>query len=144
MKNSFVIAVDDSPGSGKAVDIAMAQAKRAGADLVVAYVIEWSAYSFNTPEENAERHKRREEEIDRAAGQIVEPVVAKIKAAGLNAEGLVRHGHPAQTLVTLAEENDVSQIFIGRLGASGLKSMLFGSVAANLVQSSTVPVTVVP
>ncbi|MCP5083334.1 MAG: universal stress protein [Alphaproteobacteria bacterium] len=144
MKNSFLIAVDDSPGSGKAVDIAMAQAKRAGADLVVAYVIEWSAYSFNTPEENAERHKRREEEIDRAAGQIVEPVVAKIKAAGLNAEGVVRHGHPAQTLVALAEESDVSQIFIGRLGASGLKSMLFGSVAANLVQSSTVPVTVVP
>ncbi|NNF77968.1 MAG: universal stress protein [Rhizobiales bacterium] len=144
MKNSFLIAVDDSPGSGKAVDIAMAQAKRAGADLVVAYVIEWSAYSFNTPEENAERHKRREEEIDRAAAQIVEPVVAKIKAAGLNAEGVVRHGHPAHTLVALAEENDVSQIFIGRLGASGLKSMLFGSVAANLVQSSTVPVTVVP
>ncbi len=144
MKNSFLIAVDDSAGSGKAVDFAMAQAKRAGADLVVAYVIEWSAYSFNTPEENAERHKRREEEIERAAGQIVEPVVAKVKAAGLNAEGVVRHGHPAQTLVGLAEEHDVSQIFIGRLGASGLKTMLFGSVAANLVQSSTVPVTVVP
>ena len=144
MKNSFLIAVDDSPGSSKAVDIAMAQAKRAGADLVVAYVIEWSAYSFNTPEENAERHKRREEEIDRAEGQIVEPVVAQLKKAGLNAKGVVRHGHPARTIVALAEEHDVSQIFIGRLGASGLTSMLFGSVAANLVQSSTVPVTVVP
>lgn len=85
MKNSFLIAVDDSPGSGKVVDIAMAQAKRVGADLVVAYVIEWSAYSFNMPEENAERHKRREEKIDRAEGQIVEPVVAKLKEAGLKA-----------------------------------------------------------
>lgn len=144
MKNSFLIAVDDSAGSNKAVDFALTQAKRAGADLVVAYVIEWSAYSFNTPEENAERHKRREEEIDRASGQVVEPVVAKLEAAGLNATGSVRHGHPAQTIVELAEENNVSQIFIGRLGASGLKTLLFGSVAANLVQTSSVPVTVVP
>ncbi len=144
MKNSFLIAVDDSPGSNKAVDFATTQAKRAGADLTVAYVIEWSPYSFNTPEENAERHKRREEEIDRASSQIVDPVVAKLKAAGLNAQGMVRHGHPAHTLAAIAEELDASQVFIGRLGASGLKSMLFGSVAANLVQSSSVPVTVVP
>ena len=144
MKNSFLIAVDDSVGSNKAVDFALSQAKRAGAGLVVAYVIEWSAYSFNTPEENAERHKRREEEIDRASGQVVEPVVAKLEAAGLNAQGVVRHGHPARTIVELAEENNVSQIFLGRLGASGLKTLLFGSVAANLVQTSSVPVTVVP
>ena len=144
MKNSFLIAVDDSPGSNKAVEFAQRQAERAGAEVLVAYVIEWSAYSFNTPEENAERHKRREEEIDKATKQIVDPVVAKLKAAGLDAKGLVRHGHPAHTLSEIAESSGVSQIFIGRLGASGLKTMLFGSVAANLVQSSTVPVTVVP
>lgn len=144
MKNTFLIAVDDSHGSNKAADFALAQAKRAGADILVAYVIEWSAYSFNTPEENAERHKRREEEIERATKQIVAPLVAKYKEAGVGAEGIVRHGHPAQALVGIAEENDVAQIFIGRLGASGLKSMLFGSVAGNLVQSSTIPVTVVP
>ena len=144
MKNSFLLAVDDSPGSRKAADFALERAKRGGADIVVAYVIEWSAYSFNTPEENAERHKRREEEIERASKQIVDPVVERLNEAGIKTSGEVRHGHPAQTLASLAEELDVSQIFIGRLGATGLKSMLFGSVAGNLVQCSTVPVTVVP
>ena len=144
MKNRFLLAVDDSPGSSKAAEFALERAKRASADIVVAYVIEWSQYSFNTPEENAERHRRREEEIERATKQIVDPVVEKLNADGVKASGLVRHGHPAQTLCELAEENDVSQIFIGRLGATGLKSMLFGSVAGNLAQSSTIPVTVVP
>ncbi len=144
MKNRFLLAVDDSPGSNKAAEFALERAKRGGADIVVAYVIEWSPYSFNTPEENEERHKRREEEIERASSQIVDPVVKKLGAAGVQVSGVVRHGHPAQTLAALAEEHDVSQIFIGRLGSTGLKSLVFGSVAANLVQSATVPVTVVP
>ena len=144
MKNSFLLAVDGSSCCGRAVDFATERAKRGGASVVVAYVIEWSPYSFNTPEENAERHKRREQELAKATSSIVDPVVKQLKDAGLDAEGVVRHGHPARSLIELAEEHDVSQIFIGRKGATGLKSMLFGSVAANLVQSSPIPVTVVP
>lgn len=144
MKNNFLLAVDGSPGSARAIDFATERAKRGSAKVIVAYVIEWSPYSFNTPEENAERHKRREEELDRATQSIVEPVVAKLTKAGLDVESEVRHGHPAETLIELAEKHDVSQIFIGRRGGSGLKTLLFGSVAANLVQTSPVPVTVVP
>ena len=144
MKNNFLLAVDGSPGSAKALDFATERAKRGSAKVIVAYVIEWSPYSFNTPEENAERHKRREEELDRATQSVVEPDVAKLKKSGLDVESEVRHGHPAETLIELAEKHDVSQIFIGRRGGSGLKTLLFGSVAANLVQTSPVPVTVVP
>ena len=54
------------------------------------------------------------------------------------------HGLVALLLIELAEQNKVDQIIIGRRGESGLKQMMFGSVAANLVQSSPVPVTVVP
>lgn len=144
MKNSFLLAVDGSSGSENAVDFAIDRAKRGGADIVVAYVIEWSPYSFNTPEENATRHKRREEELERATTHVVEPVAAKIKAAGLTVTTEVRHGHTAATLIDLAKQHDVAQIFIGRRGQSGLQQMVFGSVTANLVQSASVPVTVVP
>jgi len=144
MKNSFLLAVDGSSGSEKAIDFAIDRAKRGGADIVVAYVIEWSPYSFNTPEENATRHKRREEELERATTHVVDPVVAKVKAAGINVATEVRHGHTAATLIDLAQQHDVAQIFIGRRGESGLQQMMFGSVTANLVQSASVPVTVVP
>ena len=49
-----------------------------------------------------------------------------------------------RTLIELANERGVAQIIIGRRGEGGLKQMMFGSVAANLVQGSSVPVTVVP
>jgi len=144
MKNTFLLAVDGSSGSEKAIDFVIDRAQRGGAKVIVAYVIEWSPYSFNTPEENEQRHKRREEELARANSTILEPVAAKLKKAGLDVETVVDHGNPARTVVELADKYDAAQIFIGRTGETGLKTLLFGSVVANLVQTSTVPVTVVP
>ncbi len=144
MTNTFLLAVDGSAGSDRALNFAMERAKLGNADIVVAYVIEWSPYTFNTPEENAERHKRREEEIAKAEQGVVVPVSEKISKAGISCSSVVSHGHPAETLARLAEKHKAAQIFIGRRGESGLKSMLFGSVVANLVQTSPVPVTVVP
>ena len=44
--------------------------------LLLTYVIEWTPYSFHTPEALAERHKRRESEIERANSSILEPQVS--------------------------------------------------------------------
>ncbi|MGI9386726.1 MAG: universal stress protein, partial [Methyloligellaceae bacterium] len=63
---------------------------------------------------------------------------------GVGVDAVVHHGHPAETLVDLAKEHDAAQIFIGRKGHSRIATLLFGSVAGSLVQTSPVPVTVVP
>ncbi|MCU9849792.1 universal stress protein [Defluviimonas sp. WL0024] len=144
MSNTVLLATDGSPGSARALDHAMERAGKSGARVLVAYVIEWSPYSFNTPEENALRHTRRESEIERARATIVDPALARLRAAGIDCEGIVQHGHPAKTLAEIAEEHGAAQIVIGKQGQSGLKAMLFGSVAGNLVQLATVPVMVVP
>ena len=144
MTNTFLLAIDGSPGSQNAIDFAAARAKAGGAKVIVVYVIEWSPYSFNTPEENEMRHKRREEEIEKAMSTIVQPVAAALKDDGIEVETIVHHGNPARTVAELAVSNNAAQIFIGRTGEAGLKTMIFGSVVANLVQTSKVPVTVVP
>jgi len=144
MADTLLVGIDGSDGGSRAADFAAKCAKSGKARLVVAYVIEWSPYSFNTPEENEQRHKRREEEISRAESGILQPLVASLKKAGVNAEGVVRHGHAAEVLSALAVEHKASQIFIGRRGLSKLQAMLFGSVAGSLVQISPVPVTVIP
>jgi nucleotide-binding universal stress UspA family protein len=125
------------------VDFASARAKAGGARLILAYVIEWSPYSFNTPQENEERHKRREEEIARAESHLT-PLLAEMRAQGIEVESIVRHGHAAEVLSQIASEAGAVQIFIGRRGVSKIAAMLFGSVAGSLVQVSPVPVTVVP
>ncbi len=144
MTDTFLVGVDGSDCGERAAKFAAKQAKDCDARLVVAYVIEWSPYTFNTPEENEQRHRRREEEIARAEIEVLRPTVASLKKAGARAEGVVRHGHAAQVLSALAEEHGVSQIFIGRRGLTKLQAMLFGSVAGSLVQISPVPVTVIP
>lgn len=143
MSNTFLLAVDGSPSSEKAVAYAASRAKSEQAKVVIAYVIEWSPYTFNTPQENEERHQRREEELARAASMVT-PTAEKLEADGIEVDTEVRHGNIADVLISLAEENNAGQIIIGRGGEAGLKARLFGSVVANLVQSSPVPVTVVP
>lgn len=144
MTDSYLIGVDGSESSHRAADLGGGHARAAGARVVVAHVIEWSPFSFNTPEENEQRHKRREEELDRAHDEVLDPLVSKLKAAGLEVQGVVRHGHVAEVMAALAKEFGASQIFVGRRGHSRIQSLLFGSSAGALVQIAPVPVTVVP
>ena len=144
MTNTFLVAVDGSAGSLRAAEYAAGSAKASKAKLILAYVIEWSPYSFHTPEELAERHKRREEEIERAQSTVLGPVLKSMKDMGVDAETIVKHGHPSESLIDLAKDRNAAQVFIGRKGESRMASLLFGSVAGSLVQTSPIPVTVVP
>ena len=144
MSNTILVAIDGSEGSKRALVAAVEQARLTSAELVLSYVIDWSPYSFHTPQELEERHQRRESEIQRAKDVVLHPEAAALSESGLTVNTVVRHGKIAETLNTLAEEHNASQIFVGRHGESGLKAIIFGSVPAALVQSATVPVTVVP
>lgn len=144
MDDIYLIGIDGSNEGQRAADFAAARALQCGARLVLAYVIEWSPYSFHSAEELATRHQRRETEIERAKTEVLEPIRDRLMASGLHVSAEVRHGHPAKTMVELAHETGARQIFIGRKGSTGLGSMLFGSVAGTLVQIAPVPVTVVP
>ena len=59
MDNVVLLAVDGSAGSDRALDHALKRAKTAGSKLVIAFVIEWSPYTFNTPEEKLWFHMNR-------------------------------------------------------------------------------------
>ena len=144
MSSVLMVGIDCSECADRAVDYAAELAQKSNALLYVTHVIEWSPYSFSTVEENANRHKRRDEEILRAHAEIIDPVVKRLKSAGLNVKGLVRHGHVSDTLHTLAMESGVTNIILGRQGTSMLKAHVFGSVGSRLVQIAECAVTVVP
>ena len=144
MSKVLLVGIDGSECGRRALDYASEWAAAAGHQLIVAHVIEWSPYSFNTPQENAERHKRREAELDRAHKEIIDPVVDGLRKRGIEARGIIRHGHAAETLGLIAEELGVDNIIIGKVGTSRIRAQLFGSVAISMVQVSPKPVTVVP
>ena len=144
MNPVYLVGVDGSNCSSRAIQYAKERARASNGRVLVAHVIEWSQYSFSTPQENEERHKRREEELARAQADIIDPIVSSIREEGIEAEGIIRHGHAAETLDELAREHDVTCIVVGRKGASRFKVKVFGSIAGTLVQIADRPVSVVP
>ena len=98
----FLVGVDCSSCGSRALEYAADRVRVKGARLIVAHVIEWSQFSFSTPQENEERHKRREEELRRAHEEIVDPIIAEFQEHGIDVEGVVKHGHVADTLLAIA------------------------------------------
>jgi len=144
MAQVYLVGIDCSNCSDRALQFAAEAAATNESKVVIAHIIEWSPYSFNTNEENAERHKRREAELDRAHKEIVDPLVDKLRGQGVDAEGAIRHGHIAKSLKALADHYDASSIIVGHHGESGLLKQFFGSVPGALIQIADRPVTVVP
>lgn len=106
MSAKLLVGLDGTGSGDRALSFAKQLAKRIGScEIVVAYVIEWSPFTFQTPEENAQRHKRREEELKTARERILDPAVSSLKEDGFSAIGVVRHGDVAETLDDLAIEN---------------------------------------
>lgn len=144
MTEIYLIAVDGSSASHRALNYTMERAKAASAKIVLAHVLEWSPYSFLTKEELEERHARRKQEVARAETIILGPMQQILSKHGLTTESVVRYGHVTETLCDIAKEFNATQIVVGRMGQSGLTARLFGSVAGTLAQVAPVPCTIVP
>jgi nucleotide-binding universal stress UspA family protein len=145
VSTSIVVGLDGSEASGRAADAAADAARHHHLTLVMACVVPWSPYSFTTAEENERRSIEKEREATAARERVLDPVIARLSAAGdLQVRGVVRHGHPAETLVALAREFDATWITVGRVGQSRVRTLLFGSTPSSLIQLSPLPVLVVP
>jgi nucleotide-binding universal stress UspA family protein len=144
MSKTILVGIDGTKDNRRAVDYAIKEAKQSKAKLILAYVIKWSPYSFQTAEENEERHKRREEEIQIVHERVLNPMLESLASEGLEITGLVRHGQVADSLIYIAKKHGATEIVVGRIGESGLKTLVFGSVVAKLIQLSHIPVTIVP
>lgn len=142
---SIVVGLDGSTAGEKALDHAKKLARLIGdCELTLVYVIEWTPYSFHTPQELEERHKRREHEIGRAEDVVLKPAADALAAEGLKTSSVVRHGDASVILDEIAKETGASLIVIGRTGQHGLRERLFGGVSGRLVTMASVPVTIVP
>lgn len=141
---TVIVGVDRGDASTRALHFALDVAKTEDLSLVLAHVVNWSPFSFSTPTDNENRHVRRQEELEAARTQVLDPMVKIAEEAGVSVQAEAQHGHPSETLVDLAYKCDARHIIVGRTGDSGLRGQIFGSTASRLVQHSPVPVTVVP
>lgn len=136
----ILIATDGSEYTKNAVDYGIDLAKNTGAKMFTIYVIDTAAFA-SIPMDAA--WESMYELLKQEGDAAVKYVTDKAKAEGLEVEGNLIEGHPADEIIKYSEKNSISLIIMGTLGKSGLDRFLLGSVAEKVVRNSKIPVMVV-
>ena len=144
MTDTILVGIDGTEENRRAVNYAVNWAKKSKAKMILAYVIKWSPYTFQTAEENERRHKRKVEDIQFVQERVLDPMLESLASEGLEITGVVRHGQVADSLIYIAKKQGATKIVVGRIGDKSVKTLIFGSVVAKLIQLSHIPVTIVP
>jgi len=75
--------------------------------------------------------------------QATKRVEEMAKNSGIAVTRKITEGYPADDIIRIAREGDMSLTVMGGIGATGLERFLLGSVADKVVHSSKIPVLVV-
>lgn len=142
---SILVGTDGSPTAMRAVDMAAVLAVKLGIrpTIVCAYqppteqelkamradpsdpVAQWSA--GRTSRETPEEFRWRIADASKAQ-DILERASEHAAKQGVEAEVRAIEGHPAETLISIAESEDVDLIAVGSVGMSGAKRFMLGNV----------------
>lgn len=66
-----------------------------------------------------------------------------VMARGVDVETILTTGRPARRILETVETADVDHVVMGNRGRSGIRRVLFGSVAETVTRRASVPVTIV-
>jgi len=92
--------------------------------------------------ENISIFELRQTEFNRAQTYIRE-VQAQLASKGINAKAEVLEGNASQTIVEFADQNAVDLIVIATHGYTGMKQLMFGSVALRVLHDAHAPVLLI-
>jgi nucleotide-binding universal stress UspA family protein len=134
---SIVLGYDESPGSKRALEMAVELAARFGEPLVLVYGVEPPGGMG----EEFLAHQRAVAELGRTA---VSHAVDEAARAGVETIVEVLDAKPAQALIDAADKHDARVIVVGTRGESPLRGAVLGSVSHKLLHLSDRPVLCVP
>lgn len=129
-----VVGVDGSANSGRALETAAAEARLRGAPLKVVHAYETTRFVVTEPHRDAAT-------LQSAAQEVLDHALAKLPAKeGLDLEGVVIAGEPAQVLIDASD--GASLLVVGTRGLGGFTGLLLGSVSTKCVHHAHCPVLV--
>jgi nucleotide-binding universal stress UspA family protein len=138
----ILVPLDFSPHSKAALDFAVDLARRYEAGLELLYVYEPLTYTLPegyvlvTPEQLSEILNKLQAQLETVRSQ------ARSAGASQVATTLLQGG-PVTEILRFARERDADLIVMGTHGRTGIKRLFIGSVAENVVRSSSCPVLTV-
>jgi nucleotide-binding universal stress UspA family protein len=146
--SKIMVGIDGSKESVNAADYAIAIAKRHNAELIAVNVLTSDiGYAYSSPGVESPPLTIREiillaeDEVKKWLNDIKE----KADKSGIQfrSEIIMAKRSTVSTILDYAEEQNINLIAVGTRGRSGIKKMLLGSVASELVTYAACPVLVV-
>lgn len=136
----ILVGVDGSEPASEAAQLAAEIALRFGARLTLAYVVAPlllppDAYGLTTAEV--------EQEHEEHARKLLADAIGHLSESGVEVDGIVLTGSPAERLAEAAAERDVDLVAVGSRGRGAVARVLLGSVSDRLVHISPKPTLVV-
>ena len=139
----ILVPVDGSPASIHAVKFAIDQVKTVeGASLVIVTVQNLATLGLADGAGIMSAAWIDQEEAG-AATESLQEAVAVCRDAGVTYETRAERGAVASTIDRVAREEHVKHIIMGTRGLGGVRGLLLGSVATQLLHLTDVPVTLV-
>jgi len=136
----ILVATDFSRDGDRAVAVAGELATSLRAKLTILHVVQLPSYAFlgggvyvPSPELSADI-------MSEARGWLA---AAKERISGIEVVTLCCEGDPAAVILRWANENEPDLIVLGSHGRHGLRRLLLGSVAAEVLRGARCPVTTV-
>ena len=83
------------------------------------------------------------QQLERIAREENEAAAGRLREAGFQATGIIRDGDPAHEIVAVAREREAGLIVVGTRGQTGLRRLILGSVARNVLLHAPCSVLVV-
>ena len=139
----ILVPVDFSQSSFEALEYAIEFAERVAARLIVFHAVHLG-YAFTADGYAMCDLSVLMEDVRKGAEQEMQEFVRLAKFRGVKFETIVKIAPPASEICAFAEERDVDLIITATHGRTGLKHLLMGSVAEQVVRHAHHPVLVVP
>ncbi|ELZ58213.1 MULTISPECIES: universal stress protein [unclassified Haloferax] len=147
---NFVVAVDGSAAADRALDHALAMLEPLGATVTVVHAVEPQVLVEGGEEPVAgvagtgDRIVAESlEDAESRAERVLNAAAERAADAGVDAATELLYGDPVEAIPAYADEADADGIFVGHRGLSKRYEGLVGSVAKELVERASCPVTVV-
>lgn len=141
MFSRIVIALDGSDCANHALDVGLNLAKATGASVTFCSVVDPATFAGFAPPSTEMDQQLKLDEDD--AAKRIDGAKAKAAKLGLNATGEIVLGKPAREILDFAKRESADAIVLGTHGRTGVRRVLLGSVAEDVLRHSHVPVLVV-
>ncbi len=145
MFQKILVCLDGSKLAEQILPYAAEQAARFGGSLVLFQVVSLASIPTPTGIESVPVAVPNDQlaDAEAAARDYLNGLALPLRDKGMKVQCVTMVGHPADSIVSYAEENRFDLVAIATHGRSGLKRLVFGSVADYVIRKSGLPILLI-